>query len=125
MRIRMHATSPGGRVFAAVFLLICLVIGVGVIAMSVEAVATGDTTLRLRRGGRIHLSGAWAYAYALNGLLFGAACLSVASGLTVAALGPQRWGAKGFALLRAGGVLLMTAAVGATVMGIGLLIRSF
>ena len=122
---RAYRTSPGGRVFAVVLTLLCFVVGLAALALSIDALTEGRTSLRLRRGGRIHLDGWLAYAYGLNGLIFGAATLCFAGVFAAAGLGPQRWGRPAFAMLRLGAVLFMFAAVGAMAIGIALLVRSF
>jgi hypothetical protein len=122
---RSYHTSPGGRVFAVVLMLLCLLIGVAALAFSVDALTDGRTNVRLRRGGRIHLDGWLAYAYGVNGLIFGAAALCFAGVFAAAGVGPQRWGRPAFAMLRFGAVLFMFAAVGAMAIGIVLLVRSF
>ena len=122
--VQFRHTSPGGRVFSVVLMLLCLVITLGALVVSVDALAKGHTTLRLRRGGRIGLDGWVAYAYAINGLIFGAATLCFTAVFGVAGLAPQRWGRGMFPLLGFGAVLFTVAAVGAVGLAVAMFIRS-
>ena len=123
--IRFRTTSPGGRVFSVVLMLLCLAITFGALVLSVDTLAKGHTTLRLRGGGgRIALDGWIAYAYAINGLVFGASTLCFTVVFGVAGLGPQRWGRVVFPLLGFGAVLFTVAAVGAAGLTVAMFIRS-
>jgi hypothetical protein len=110
--------------FSVVLMLMCLVITLGAFVVSVDALAKGQTTLRLRGGGRIALDGWVAYAHAINGLIFGASTLCFTVVFGVAGLGPQRWGRVVFPLLGFGAVLFTVAAVGAAGLTVATFIRS-
>ena len=122
---RFDTTSPGGRVFAVVLMALCLAIGTAAVWFNADTLIEGHTTVRLRRGGRIALSGWLAYAYAINGLVFAAAALCFAPSFAAVGLGPQRWGRAAFALLRVGAILFAVAAIGAMAIVLTLLVRGF
>jgi len=111
--------------FAIVLMLMCFVIAVAALVFNVKTLTEGHTTLRLRGGTRIAIDGWLAYLYAINGLIFGAATLCFTVVFGAAGLGPQRWGRVVFPLLGVGGVMFVASAMGAAVITVLLLIRSF
>ena len=123
--IRFHTTSPGGRVFSVVLMLMCLVIASCALVLNADTLAKGHTSIRLRGGGgRIALDGWIAYAYAINGMIFGASALCFAVVFGVAGLGPQRWGRVAFPMLGYGAALMVVAAVGAMGLTVAMFVRS-
>ena len=111
--------------FAVVLMLLSLVIALTALVMNVDTLGKGHTSIRLRGGGGpIALDGWIAYAYAINGLIFGASAFCFAVVFGVAALGPQRWGRVVFPMLGYGAALMVVAAVGAMGLTVAMFVRS-
>jgi hypothetical protein len=96
-------------VFAVVIGLLTAGLCVGAFVLMADAL-DGVVSLRVRRGGRITLSGWQAYLHGMGSALLVLATASGTVGLFAVAFGPQRLGLRALAMFRVAYALFVAAA---------------
>jgi hypothetical protein len=86
-------------VFAVVIGLLTAGLCVGAFILTADAF-DGVVSLRVRRGGRITLSGWQAYLHGIGSALLVLATALGTVGLFAVAFGPQRWGSRALSMFR-------------------------
>jgi hypothetical protein len=110
MRIFISSTSLAGRVLGALAMLVLVVMAFGAAVVAVDAF-DGGVSIRIRRGGRISLSGWRAILYGIGSVLLGLSFVFYATSCGFAVVAPTRCGLAIWLCFRAGIVLFAAAAV--------------
>jgi hypothetical protein len=109
MRLFISSTSLTGRVLGILAMLVLLVMAFGAAVVAVDAF-DGGISIRIRRGGRISLSGWRAILYGIGSLLLGLSFLFYATSCALAVAAPMRCGFAIWLCLRVGIVVFAAAA---------------